>query len=409
MDLQKAHTRYEGFKKAGLALDMTRGQPGDDNFDLSNPMLTIVDESQLTTPSGIHIRNYPGGIYGLPEARKLFADVLGVRPEETLVGNNASLELMGKVLTWALLKGLPTSPRPWVSGPVKFIVTTPGYDRHFTMLETLGIELVPVAMTPQGPDLDQVERLSKADPAVKGMLFVPTYSNPTGDTITDENVRRLAALEAAAEDFTIFADDAYAVHHLTDNPVRPLNLLQACSEAGHPQRAFLFGSTSKITFAGAGLGFMAASEANLAYVAKLMGSQSIGPNKIEQYRHVRFLESYPGGLGGLMRDHARLLRPKFEAVQRVLEEELGACGLARWSQPKGGYFVSLDTAKPVADRVVALAKDAGVALTPAGATYPGGVDPANRNIRLSPTRPPLEQVEQAMRVVAVCVQLASLE
>jgi len=407
MNLEQARTRYEDFKNAGLSLDMTRGQPGDDNFDLSNPMLTIVDEDHLITPSGVNIRNYPGGIYGLPEARKLFADVLGVRPEETLVGNNASLELMGKILSWALLKGLPASGRPWIENAVKMIVTTPGYDRHFQMLETLGIQLAPVAITPQGPDLDHVERLANADPSIKGILFVPTYSNPTGDTISDDNVRRLAALKAAAADFTIFADDAYAVHHLTDHPLRPLNLLRACGEAGHPQRAFVFGSTSKITFAGSGLGFMAASEANLAYVAKLMGSQSIGPNKVEQYRHVRFLNSYADGIQGLMRDHAQLLCPKFEAVQRVLEEELGHTDLAHWTQPKGGYFVSLDTAQPVADRVVALAKDAGVALTPAGATYPGGVDPNNRNIRLSPTRPPLEQVEQAMRVLAVCIQLAS--
>ena len=409
MNLEKIRTRYEAFKNAGLALDMTRGQPGDDNFDLSNPMLTIVDENHLITPSGINIRNYPGGIYGLPEARKLFAEVLGVRPQEILVGNNASLELMGKILTWALLKGLPASERPWVTSPVKIIVTTPGYDRHFQMLETLGIELVAVAMTPQGPDLDHVERLAKTDPAIKGILFVPTYSNPTGDTISNDNVQRLATLEAEALDFTVFADDAYAVHHLTDHPVQPTNLLRACTQAGHPQRAFIFGSTSKVTFAGAGLGFMAACEDNLAYVAKLMGSQSIGPNKVEQYRHVRFFNSYPQGIQGLMQQHARLLGPKFEAVQRVLEAELGDTDLAQWTRPKGGYFVSLDTARPVADRVVTLAKETGVALTPAGATYPGGVDPNNRNIRLSPTRPPLEQVEQAMRVVAVCVQLASLE
>jgi DNA-binding transcriptional MocR family regulator len=292
---------------------------------------------------------------------------------------------------------------------VKFVVTVPGYDRHFTMLEAMGIEMLPVGMTSEGPAMDAVEQLVARDPAVKGLIFVPTYSNPTGDTVSDAVVRRLAKMETAARDFTIFADDAYAVHHLTEDPTQPLNLVKVCQAAGNPDRAILFGSTSKITFAGGGIGFMGANPATVNHLLELMGTQSIGPNKIEQYRHVLFLRSVAGGIPGLMRQHAALLRPKFEAVDQILERELGGQGLATWTKPKGGYFISLDTAQPVARRVVALAKSAGVALTPAGATFPGYVDPNNRNIRLSPTRPPLAEVKQATEVVAVCVQLASEE
>lgn len=399
--------RYQALKARGLKLDLTRGQPGDDNFDLSNRMLTIVDERSLVTPSKIAIRNYPGGVAGLPEARELFAPVLGVTPAEMIVGNNSSLALLSNTLMWAMLLGVVGSPAPWSRSPTRFVVTVPGYDRHFTMLERLGIEMLPVPMTGDGPDVDAVERLVAGDPAVRGMIFVPTYSNPTGDVVSDAVVRRLAAMPTAAPDFTIFADDAYAVHHLDDAPPRPLNLVRACAEAGHPNRAYLFGSTSKITFAGAGIGFLGTSAANVAYLTELLGTQMIGPNKIEQYRHVRFLGEYPGGIPGLMREHARLLRPKFEAVEEVLRGELADSGLATWTRPRGGYFVSLDTTRPVADRVVALAKEAGVALTPAGATYPGGRDPKNTNIRISPTRPPLAEVRSAMEVVAVCVRLAS--
>jgi aspartate/methionine/tyrosine aminotransferase len=401
--------RYDALKELGLNLNLTRGQPGDDNFDLSNAMLTIVDDQTLVTPGGVALRNYPGGMAGIREARELFGSVLGVTADETLVGNNSSLSLQGNALMWALLVGVIGSPNPWRQGPAKFIVTVPGYDRHFTMLERLGIEMLPVPMTESGPNMDEVERLAANDASVKGLIFVPTYSNPTGDTVSDETVERLAKMKTAAPDFTIFADDAYVVHHLTDDPPQPKNLLRACEAAGNPDRVLIFGSTSKITFAGAGVGFMGCSQANVAHFSKLLGTQSIGPNKIEQYRHVLFLRSVDGGVAGLMKQHAALLRPKFDAVQHALEATLGGLDLATWTKPLGGYFVSLDTKKPVADRVVALAKEAGVALTPAGATYPGGKDPNNANIRLAPTRPPLAEVEKAMEVVAVCVKLASEE
>lgn len=400
--------RFQAFKARNLSLSMTRGQPADENFDLSNSMMTAVTPAHHLTPSGIEIRNYPGGVTGLPEAKALFAPMLGVEPEEMLVGNNSSLMLMGVTLTWALLRGLNGVEIPWIKTNPRMIVTVPGYDRHFSLLQGLGFELETVPMTPDGPDLEAVKSHVQ-DPAVKGIFFVPVYSNPTGDTISDETVRALVELETAAPDFTIFADNAYAVHHLTEEKVKPLNLLRAAEAAGRPNRVYLYGSTSKITFASAGIGFMASSTENINYLARLIGLQTIGPNKVEQYRHVRFIQNYPGGLAGLMADHRAILRPKFDRVNAVLEEELGGSGLANWTRPKGGYFISLDTTLPVADRVVELAREAGVALTPAGATYPDKHDPHNKNIRLAPSRPPIDEVEMAMRVVAVCIRLASAE
>ncbi|HEY5283993.1 MAG TPA: aminopeptidase [Polyangia bacterium] len=399
--------RYDALRALGLKLDLTRGQPGDDNFDISNAMLTIVDDKALVTPGGVALRNYPGGIAGIKEARELFAPMLGVQPDEIMVGNNASLALEGNVLMWAMLKGVPGSPAPWCKGEVKFIVTVPGYDRHFLMLERLGIAMVTVGMNADGPDIAAIEKIVASDPTVKGLLYVPTYSNPTGDTTSQAVADRLGAMKTAAPDFTIFADDAYAVHHLDDAPPAHPDLLGAAKRGGHPTRVILFGSTSKITFAGAGVSFLAGSKETIAWIGELMGTQMITPNKIEQYRHVLFLNRFPGGIGGVMKAHAKLLGPKFAAVEEVLSKELAGKGLASWTKPKGGYFVSLDTAKPIASKVVQLAKDAGVALTPAGATYPFGKDPNDRNIRISPTRPPLDQVRKAMEVVAVCVQLAS--
>ena len=407
--LAELQQQYEAFKALGLNLNMQRGQPSDADLDLSNGLLSAVGPDDTVTPSGLDVRNYGGGVAGLPEARELFAEVLEVQPSEVMVGNNASLELQGHILNWALLRGLTHSPAPWVRQKPKMIVTVPGYDRHFTLLETLGFELVTVSMTPDGPDMDAVERLAASDPSVKGILFVPTYSNPTGDTLSAANAKRLAAMPTATPDFTIFADDAYRIHHLVENHPAPPNLLQACKEAGHGDRVYVFASTSKVTFGGAGLGFLATSEANVQRLSKLLSTQTIGPNKLEQYRHVKFLRSYPGGVAGLMRDHAALIAPKFAAVQEVLERDLGGSGLAEWTQPKGGYFVTLETAQPVAARVVELAGRAGVSLTPAGATYPGGHDPKNSTLRLAPTRPPVEEVRRAMEVIAVCVRLASAE
>lgn len=408
-DLSAIRAQYEEFKAMDLDLNMKRGQPSDADFDLSLPMLSAVDSEDFMTDSGIDIRNYPGGVMGLPEAREIFCEQLGVEQTEIMLGNNSSLELMGSILSWALLKGVKGSESPWVTQSPKLIVTIPGYDRHFKLAAALGYELVTVAMTRSGPDIDALESMVASDASIKGIYFVPTYSNPTGDTISEATAKRMVRMKTAAPDFTIFADDAYAVHHLVDNPEPAPNLLALAKEAGNAERVILFGSTSKVTFASGGIGFVGMSESNMAYWAKVLGLQTIGPNKAEQWRHVKFLRAYPGGLSGLMRDHAKIIAPKFAAVQSVLDRELAGSGLASWTDPKGGYFISLDTDRPVASRVVELAADAGVALTPAGATYPGGIDPSNRNIRLAPTRPPAAEVEQAMEVVACCVKLASAE
>lgn len=409
-DIQALKEKFEAYKALNLKLAMTRGQPSDANFDLSNGMLTMVSGEDTMTPSGIEIRNYPGGVAGLPEARELFGEMLGVKAEEMIVGNNASLMMMNQVLTWALLKGVNGSPRPWIQDNPKLIVTVPGYDRHFKLAQGLGYELVTVDMTSEGPDIEAVEKLVAEDSSIKGIFFVPVYSNPTGESVSDETVRRLVSMPTAAPDFTILADNAYGVHHLNDDDRDvPLNFVRAAEEAGNPNRAILFGSTSKVTLASGGIGFMGTSVDNVAYFSKLFGLTTIGPNKIEQYRHIRFFQTIDGGIDGLMRQHAAILKPKFDVVHKVLTQHLGGTGLATWTNPKGGYFISLNTNKPVASRVVELAKEVGVALTPAGATYPGGVDPENKNIRLAPTRPPVEEVEKAMEVVALCIKLASAE
>ncbi|WP_309569866.1 aminopeptidase [Deinococcus sp.] len=406
--LAKAQAAYDEVRARGLKLNMQRGQPSDADFDLSNGLLGTLGTTDLTM-DGLDLRNYPGGVTGLPSARKLFAAYLDVKAENVIVWNNASLELQAFVLTFALLHGARHATGPWVREHPKMIVTTPGYDRHFLLLQTLGFELIPVDMHRDGPDVDAVERLAQSDPSVKGMLFVPTYSNPGGETISAAKAARLAGLRAAAPDFTILADDAYRAHHLGDAD-ETVNFVALARDAGFPDRAFVFASTSKITFAGAGLGFVASSEDNIKWMSTYLNAQSIGPNKVEQARHVRFLESYPGGIEGLMRDHAALIAPKFGAVDEVLRAELGTDGTyATWTTPRGGYFSSLDTAHPVASRVVKLAEEAGVSLTPAGATYPGGKDPHDRNIRLAPTRPPLSEVHTAMQAVAACIRLATEE
>ena len=408
-DHDAVQKQYQDFKSRNLSLNMERGQPADANFDLSLPILSAVDASNYTTDNGVDIRNYPGGILGLKEARELFCEQLNVGPDEIMLGNNASLEMMSRFLTWALLRGVNGSSQGWVNESPKLIVTVPGYDRHFLLARELGFELVAVKMTGNGPDMNEVEKLVASDAAIKGIYFVPTYSNPTGDTISQAYAERLINVKAAAGDFTIFADDAYSVHHLQANPTPAPNLLQIAKDAGVANRVILFGSTSKVTFASGGVGLAGMSTDNIAYWSKAMSTGSIGPNKAEQWRHVLFLRNYPGGLTGLMQEHAKILKPKFDKVQEVLNRELGNHNLATWTDPKGGYFVSLDTVQPIASRVVELAKDAGLALTPTGATFPNGTDPENRNIRLAPTRPPVEEVELAMEIVACCIKLATAE
>ncbi len=401
--------QFESYKARNLKLNMERGQPADANFDLSLPILSAVDEKNYITDNGVDIRNYPGGVLGLIEAREMFCSQLNVSADELILGNNSSLELMSRILTWALLRGVCNSEKGWVNDSPKLIVTVPGYDRHFLLARELGYELLEVDMTVNGPDMDAVEELVATDASVKGIFFVPTYSNPTGDSISEKYAERLVNINAAAPDFTVFADDAYSVHHLIDNPPAVPNLLELAKKCGKADRVILFGSTSKVTFASGGLGLAGMSSNNIKYWSSALSAQTIGPNKAEQWRHVLFLRNYPGGLNGLMRDHAKILKPKFDKVQEVLNRELGNLNLASWTNPSGGYFVSLDTTDPIADRVVELAREAGLALTPTGATFPGGVDAANRNIRLAPTRPPIEEIELAMEIVACCIKLASAE
>jgi len=410
-ELEALRAEHADLVGLGLSLSMTRGQPSDEQFDLSNGLLDVLtSQDDLVTPSGVALRNYPGGAAGLPEARELLASMLGVNADEVIVGNNASLMLMSQALLCCQIRGTASGSEPWIGQSPKMIVTVPGYDRHFKLLEGLGFEVLPVGIDGDGPDVAAIESLVASDASIKGVYFVPVYSNPTGDSISDENVDRLVAVSAAAPDFTIFADNAYGVHHL-DPEVRdePKNLLRAAEEAGHPDRVVLFGSTSKITFSGAGIGALGASTTNVAHFADWLSMSTIGPNKLEQHRHVKFLDAYPGGLAGLMAEHAKIIAPKFAAVQQQLGQRLSGTDLATWTDPRGGYFVHMVTTKPVARRVVELAAEAGVALTPAGATHPGGVDPEDRNIRLAPTRPPLAEVEKAMEIVALCVALASAE
>lgn len=408
-DLESLRAQYEDFKSQGAVLNMERGQPADANFDLSLPILSAVDESNYITDNSVDIRNYPGGVLGLKEAREIFCEQINVNADEIIISNNSSLDLMGRMFSWALLRGVLNSVQGWVNQSPKLIVTVPGYDRHFSLAQALGFELLTVSMTPTGPDMDAVEALVASDESVKGIFFVPTYSNPTGDCLSAETAKRLVNVSAAAADFTIFADDAYSVHHLEDYPEPQPNLLQLAKDVGTENRVLLFGSTSKVTFASGGLGLAGMCKANIDYWSAALNTQTIGPNKAEQWRHVLFLRQYPDGIKGLMRDHAKILRPKFDAVQAVLNSELGNLGLASWTVPRGGYFVSLDTQLPIASRVVQLAKEAGLALTPTGATFPDGIDADNKNIRLAPTRPPLEEVQQAMELVACCIKLASAE
>ena len=406
--LAAARAAYDALASAGLTLNLQRGQPSDADLDLSNGLLAALGAGE-TSLDGIDLRNYPGGVTGLPSARALFGRYLGVDAANVVVWNNSSLELQAMVLTFALLGGLRGARNGWIHERPRMIVTVPGYDRHFLLLETLGFELVPVGMGPDGPDIEAIAALASSDPRVKGVLFVPTYANPGGETISSEAAQRLAGMVTAAPDFTLFADDAYRAHQLGE-PAETVNFVHLCAAAGQPDRAIVFGSTSKITFAGAGLGFLGTSVDNVNLLATRLGAQSIGPNKVEQARHVRFFEAFPGGIDGLMRAHAERIAPKFAVVDEVLTAELGTDGsYATWTTPRGGYFSSLFTTAPVAERVVELANAAGVSLTPAGATYPGGIDPANRNIRLAPTRPPVAEVRTAMRVAAACIKLATAE
>lgn len=399
--------RYAEFVSRGRSLDMTRGKPCPEQLDLSEGLLNVLGPDDFRAADGTDCRNY-GGVDGLPELKRLFADFLDAAPDEVLIGDNASLALMHDCVARALSHGVPGSTAPWGEQGVRFLCPAPGYDRHFAICEHFGVEMVTIDMTDSGPDMEQVARAAAEDERVKGIWIVPKYSNPTGDSCAPEVVRALAAMRTAAPDFRIFWDNAYAHHHLTDDEVRVEPLLAACKAAGNPDRVLTFGSTSKISFAGAGVAAMAASRANIGWMVSHRSIQTIGPDKLNQLRHVRFFGDMDG-LRAHMRKHAAILRPKFEAVDRVLSRELTGVEGVRWTRPLGGYFVSLDTPEGCAARVVAMAAGAGVKLTPAGATFPYGRDPRDRNIRIAPSLPSLPEIDAAMEVVAVCVKLAMAE
>lgn len=397
---------YDALRERGLKLDLTRGKPGADQLDLSNGLLGL--PTSYTDRAGVDVRNY-GGLDGLVEIREIFGDLLGVDPASVVAGGNSSLTMMYQVLTWMLLKGGPDSPRPWSQEPtVRFVCPVPGYDRHFTMLAELGIEMVTVPMTPDGPDVAAVRALVAEDPSIKGLWLVPTYANPTGSICTQEVAAELMAMPAAAPDFRIMWDNAYAVHHLTEEETKSADALGLAAASGHPNRPIVFASTSKITFAGAGVAALAASPENRAWFLQRLGFAAIGPDKVNQLRHVEFFGD-ADGVRAHMRKHRDLIAPKFAAVEEALSTRLAGLGIAEWTVPTGGYFVNLDVADGTASRVVGLAKEAGIALTPAGSAFPHGQDPRDRNIRLAPTFPVLAEVEAAMAGVAVCVELAALE
>jgi len=400
--------RYHEFKSRGTTLDITRGKPCPEQLDLAGDMLDIINSGNYLTEDAADCRNY-GGLDGIPEVKKLFAQYLEVAPEEIIVGGNSSLNMMHDTFMRAMVKGVTEDNLPWVKLPeVKFLCPSPGYDRHFFICDYLNIDMITVEMNDTGPDMDQVEELVADDDGIKGIWCVPRYSNPTGVVYSDEVVDRLAAMKTKANDFRIFWDNAYAVHHLDDKPARLKNILTSCKQAGNPERVFIFGSTSKITFAGSGVAMMAGSPKNMALTKKQMAFQTIGPDKLNQLRHAMFFKNV-AGIDDHMKKHAAILKPKFEAVQIALEKELAGKSIADWSRPGGGYFVSIDTLEGCAAAVVQMAAEAGVKLTPAGSTYPYMQDPLDRNIRIAPSFPPLEDIRSAMQLVGICIQLVSIE
>ena len=403
---RQAAERYEALSRRNLQLDMTRGKPAPEQLDLSDGILGVVGPGDCIGSDGTDYRNY-GILTGIPEAKAFFAAYMEVEPDNIIVGGNSSLTMMYDAIAGAVLFGVPGGRGPWRDQEsVKFLCPVPGYDRHFAVCERLELEMVTVEMKDDGPDMDAVEALVAEDEGIKGIWCVPKYSNPTGIVYSDAVVDRLASMKTAAPDFRIIWDNAYAYHHLGSGPASVKHILKACNEAGTPDRPFLFGSTSKITYAGAGVAMLAASPDNIADATKKLFYASIGPDKINQLRHVRFFGDLDGLIAHMDRQ-AAIVAPKFAAVDGALEGHLAGKGIATWTKPEGGYFVSVDLVDGCAAEVVRLAGEVGVKLTPAGATYPLGRDPRDYNLRLAPTMPSVSEVEQAMEVFCACVELAS--
>ena len=406
-ELASAQAAYEALKAQNLKLNMARGKPGKEQLDLVSDLLTILHSPEQCMCDGMDVRNY-GELSGLPSAKRLFADILGCKPEECFVGGSASLTLMYDAVSKAVTHGMLHSEKPWCKlDSVKWLCPAPGYDRHFKITQSFGFEMITVPMTPTGPDMDLVEQLVK-DPAVKGMWCVPKYSNPDGIIYSDETVHRIANMKPAAKDFMLMWDNAYCVHEFDGDFVPFEDILTLGREAGNPDMVFEFASTSKITFPGAGISVMACSEANQAYMQKLMGIQMISYDKVNELRHVLYLKDKETTLV-LMKKHAQVLAPKFRCVLEKLDTQIAPLGIATWQRPKGGYFVSVNTEPGLAKRTLALCKEAGVVMTGAGATFPYGVDPQDSNIRIAPSLPPVHELEQAMEIFCTSLKLAALE
>jgi DNA-binding transcriptional MocR family regulator len=400
--MQSISQQFEEFRALGMKLDMSRGKPSPAQLDLSRALLdTVKSDDALTAADGTDCRNY-GVLLGLPEARKLFADLLDVPAAQLVAADNSSLSLMHDALAFALLHGTP-GQAPWRGQePVSFICPVPGYDRHFAICEALGVRMINVDLKEDGPDMDAVEKLVAADASIKGIWCIPKYSNPTGTVYSAAVAQRLAQMSTAAPDFRIFWDDAYRFHHLSDQRIETPRIVELCAAAGHPDRVLVFASTSKITFAGAGVGVLAGSPANLAWWQKCTSVRTIGPDKINQLRHVRFLRDR-AGVEALMERHRALLQPRFEAVEAVFSEYLGKVEGVSWTRPQGGYFINLVTPPGQAKRTVDLAKQAGITLTPAGASFPYGKDPQDRHIRIAPSFPSLEEIRLAAKGVSLAL------
>ncbi len=399
---------YKSFKAMNLKLNMARGKPSPEQLDVSMDMLNILDEkSVLDGINGDDYRNY-GILDGIPEAKRIFSDMLGVSEDEIIIGGNASLNLMYDIIADSYAFGVNGS-KPWCKlDKVKFLCPVPGYDRHFAICEKFGIEMVNVPTDENGPDMDMVEKLVAEDDSIKGIWCVPQYSNPTGYVYSDETVKRFANLSPKAEDFRIFWDNAYCIHHLVDNPRIILNILDECKKNGKENMVYIFGSTSKITFSGSGVSAVGSGKDNIAYIKKNMGIRTIGYDKINQLRHALYFRSYDG-LVEHMKKHKAIIAPKFKVVLDTLEKEIAPLGIGSWTKPEGGYFVSFDSLPGCAKRIVELCKEAGVTLTGAGAAFPYGKDPEDKNIRIAPTYPTVDELQKAMEIFCLSVKIASAE
>ncbi len=398
---------YNDFKAQGLCLNMSRGNPCKEQLELSVDMLKVFDDGRFESENGTDVRNY-GQLDGIPEAKKFFSEMIHVAEDEIIVFGNSSLNAMYFSIQLAYNKGV-LGGKPWSEyEKVKFLCPVPGYDRHFKVTEFFGIEMINIPMTSTGPDMDMIEELVSKDETIKGIWCVPQYSNPEGISYSDETVKRFAALKPAAKDFRIFWDNAYCIHHLTDSPKPILNILDEAKKAGNENIVYIFGSTSKVTFPGAGVAVMGASRENIESLKKALGISIIGYDKMNQLRHVKFFGTFKN-MCDHMKKHMAIIAPKFNIVCDTLEEEIAPLGIGKWTKPEGGYFISFDAMSGCAKRIVQLCAEAGVTLTGAGATYPYGIDPEDKNIRIAPTFPPVEDLKKAMELFVICVKLASAE